>query len=395
MGLAATLSVGFVGCSDDDEPTPEIVTDNPLDKEVYYIAGKVTEGGKSLEGVEVSASGKSVKTAADGTYQLAMDKVGTYVVTFAKDGYVTVTADAMIPSGTPKHGSVALSQTLTSLAASVTVSADKDAVVYDERTHVAELHIPAGAVPEDTDITMTEYVKGVKVEGDHASLSTINCTPDGLEFGKDVEVVIKNTTSNAISFADVKHFVEEGNDWKEIGTADFDADRNAYVCSLSVSNYCKIQIGKAHKAIEKSLSKLVEKGKMEAAEQEVNGKQKIGWEIEGDLKQQLSSAFSALSSSDVDKLASQLNTAITSTKGSTAGVEEIPFSLGTAKADGDQKVTIDMKAKKNLSSFSVNFNYQGRVVPFSVKVATYAGVSTTITKEGGASHPGHSGGVIQ
>ena len=184
MGLAATLSVGFVGCSDDDEPTPEIVTDNPLDKEVYYIAGKVTEGGKSLEGVEVSTSGKSVKTAADGTYQLAMDKVGTYVVTFAKDGYVTVTADAVILSGTPKHGSVALSQTLTSLAASVTVSADKDAVVYDERTHVAELHIPAGAVPEDTDITMTEYVKGVKVEGDHASLSTINCTPDGLEFGR-------------------------------------------------------------------------------------------------------------------------------------------------------------------------------------------------------------------
>lgn len=25
MGLAATLSVGFVGGSDDDEPTPEIV----------------------------------------------------------------------------------------------------------------------------------------------------------------------------------------------------------------------------------------------------------------------------------------------------------------------------------------------------------------------------------
>ena len=59
---------------------------------------------------------------------------------------------------------MALSQTLTSLAASVTVSADKDAVVYDERTHVAELHIPAGAVPEDTEITMTEYVKGAKVE---------------------------------------------------------------------------------------------------------------------------------------------------------------------------------------------------------------------------------------
>ena len=30
---------------------------------------------------------------------------------------------------------------------------------------------------------------------------------------------------------------------------------------------------------------------------------------------------------------SQLNAAITSTKGSTAGVEEIPFSLGTAKVN--------------------------------------------------------------
>ena len=93
---------------------------------------------------------------------------------------------------------------------------------------------------------------------------------------------------------------------------------------------------------------------MAAAEQEVTGKQKIGWEIQGDLKQLLGSAFSALSSSDLESLANQLNAAITSTKGSTAGVEEIPFSLGTAKVDGDQKVTIDMKAKKNLSSFSVN-----------------------------------------
>ena len=55
MGLAATLSVGFVGCSDDDEPTPEIV-ENPLDKEVYHITGKVTDGSVALEGVEVSTS---------------------------------------------------------------------------------------------------------------------------------------------------------------------------------------------------------------------------------------------------------------------------------------------------------------------------------------------------
>ena len=398
MGLAATLSVGFVGCSDDDEPTPEIVTDNPLDKEVYYIAGKVTDGSAALEGVEVSTSGKSVKTAADGTYQLAMDKIGTYVVTFAKDGYVGVSADAVILSGTPKQGSISLSQALTSLATPVTVSADQDTIVYDERTHVAELAVPAGAVKEDTEITMTEYLKGAKAEADHASLSTINCTPDGLKFEKSVEVTVKNATSNAISFADVKHFVEDA--WKEMATADFDADRNVYACSLDgFSNhsfgpvYSVSDVGSSTENL--STVTIDNLGKMAAAEQEVTGKQKIGWEIQGDLKQLLGSAFSALSGSDLESLANQLNAAITSTKGSAAGVEEIPFSLGTAKVDGDQKVTIDMKAKKNLSSFSVNFNYQGRVVPFSVEIATYAGVSTTITKEGGASHPAHGGGVAQ
>ena len=120
---------------------------------------------------------------------------------------------------------------------------------------------------------MTEYVKGVKVEGDHASLSTINCTPDGLEFGKDVEVVIKNTTSNAISFADVKHFVEEGNDWKEIGTADFDADRNAYVCSLdgfSNHSFGTVYSESAAGSSTENLSTVTidNLGKMEAAEKD-------------------------------------------------------------------------------------------------------------------------------
>ena len=213
-------------------------------------------------------------------------------------------------------------------------------------------------------------------------------------------MTVKNATSNAISFADVKHFVEDGNAWKEVGMADFDADRNVYACTLDgFSNHSfgpVYSVSDAGSSTENLSTVTIDNlGKMAAAEQEVTGKQKIGWEIQGDLKQLLGSAFSALSSSDLESLANQLNAAITSTKGSTAGVEEIPFSLGTAKVDGDQKVTIDMKAKKNLSSFSVNFNYQGRVVPFSVEIATYAGVSTTITKEGGASHPGHSGGAIQ
>lgn len=73
MGLAATLSVGFVGCSDDDEPTPEIV-ENPLEKGGYYIAGFVTDGTNGLEGVTVKTDGVEATSGADGAYQLAVKK---------------------------------------------------------------------------------------------------------------------------------------------------------------------------------------------------------------------------------------------------------------------------------------------------------------------------------
>ena len=54
MSLAVTIGVGFSSCKK-DEPTPVIV-ENPLDAEVYYIAGKVISENNALEGVKVSAS---------------------------------------------------------------------------------------------------------------------------------------------------------------------------------------------------------------------------------------------------------------------------------------------------------------------------------------------------
>jgi hypothetical protein len=72
----------FSGCKK-DEPTPEIV-ENPLDKEVYHIVGKVMDGTKGLEGVKVSSSGTDVTTSADGVFQLAVTKKGTFSVTFSK-----------------------------------------------------------------------------------------------------------------------------------------------------------------------------------------------------------------------------------------------------------------------------------------------------------------------
>ncbi|MEI3107097.1 MAG: hypothetical protein V8T16_16945 [Parabacteroides merdae] len=171
MGLAATLSVGFVGCSDDDEPTPEIVTDNPLDKEVYYIAGKVTDGAtaRRCRGQHVGANRQRRLPTERTSWRWT--RSGSYVVTFAKDGYVTVAAASEIPSGAKANAVVALCQDIDeSFGPSVTVSADMDTVVVCERTMWPTLSIPAGAVKEDTEITMTEYTPGAGQNSDHASL---------------------------------------------------------------------------------------------------------------------------------------------------------------------------------------------------------------------------------
>jgi hypothetical protein len=398
MCLAATMSIGLVGCKDDDEPTPEIVIDNPLDKEVYYIIGKATDGSGALQGVEVSTSGQSATTAADGTFALQVTQKGTYALNFTKQGYVAVSAKAVVASNATKQSSVSVLQTLTQTATPVTVTPAEDAVVSDSRSDVTELSIPAGAVTQNTAITVTEYVKGADASATFSSLSTISCTPDGQKFEKSVEVAVKNATSSAISFANVKHFVEQADhSWKDAGAAAFNAERNLYLCDID--GFSNHSFGPASSASDKGTSKellssvtIDNLGKMAIAEQAVVGKQKIGWEVKGNLRQTLGGTFSGLGSSDLDALSAVVGILVASTKGSAAGVQELPFSLGNVKVDGDQKVTISMYANVKTTSFTVSFNYNGSVVAFSVDIATYEGVSTTIEKVGGSSHPGHSGG---
>lgn len=70
---------------------------------------------------------------------------------------------------------------------------DADVVVSGEANSATSLNIAGGAVTKATDITVTEYRKGAKKGDVHASLSTINCQPDGLIFEKPVNIV-KSTT---------------------------------------------------------------------------------------------------------------------------------------------------------------------------------------------------------
>lgn len=410
MGGVVMMGVTtFTGCKK-DEPTPEIV-ENPLDKEVYYITGRVVEGTKNLEGVKVSSSGTDVTTLADGSFQLPVTKKGVQAVTFSKSGYVTVLAEAAISSDMKKHSSVSLVQHLTALATSVKVKPDADTMLYDVRKKIAILSFPAGVVDEETDMTVTEYIGGTKVSGGHAALSTINCLPDGKNFGKSVEVAITNATSPAIFFSDVRHYVETNGTWQQQSVLTYDKSRNVYIASLNgFSNHSfgvTYTVKNGGTSIEDAGSVVIDNmGNMQSKESGVSAKHKVGYTIEGDLKQLISARFSGLSSADVEALAGQLENVITSTQGMAAGVSEVPFSLGTAKLSGDMKMTVDMKIQKVTSTLSFNLNYQGAVqvfkgpvassapIAFDIPISIYSGIKTTITTQYGTSHGDHSGGSI-
>lgn len=387
----------FSGCKK-DEPTPEIV-ENPLDKEVYHIVGKVMDGTKGLEGVKVSSSGTDVTTSADGVFQLPITKKGTFSVTFSKSGYVTVSAEAVIPSDMKKSSTVSLMQHLTALATPIKVKPDVDMPVYDMRSKKAFLYVYAGSIDKETEMTVTEYINGTKAEINNAALTTINCLPDGQTFKKTVDVAIRNAASPAVYFSDIRHYKEINGKWQEEGTLTYLKDYNVYLTSLDgFSNHsfgitCTVKNGEVTTEDEGTVV-IDNLGNMNSKEETVSGKQKIGWTLESDLKQLVSGRFTSLSSADVEALAGELEKAIISTKGVAAGVTEVPISLGVAKISGDMKMTIDMKAQKRMSTLSFSLNYQDKVEVLEIPISTYSGIKTTITTQYGTSHGDHSGGSI-
>ena len=398
MGLAATLSVGFVGCSDDDEPTPEIV-ENPLEKGGYYIAGFVTDGTNGLEGVTVKTDGVEATSGADGAYQLAVKKTGSYTVEFSKEGFVTVASATEIASGAKANAVVALSQDMTKANPAVTVGTNGMELV-EALKEISTLSIPADALKEETDISITEYTPGAGQNSNQLSLSTLQCTPDGQVFEKPVVVSVKNGTSSDIYFADVKHLVEKNGTWEEVGDASYDAAKNAYVAELNhFSNHafgplCEISLGQVR---ENTVSTTVidNLGKMDAVEQEITMKQRSGWEVNGSLEAQLSSAFSGLSSADISALATSLERSLVKIQGTTSTVRESTVSLGKAQVSGDMKMTIDFVETTRTSTISFGVFYRLKYVKASVEIVNYLGCTPRISYEYGASHPGHSGGAIQ
>ena len=396
MSLAVTIGVGFSSCKK-DEPTPVIV-ENPLDAEVYYIAGTVTSESNALEGVKVSASNAEATTAADGTFQLEMKSKDDCVVTFEKSGYVTVTAEVGFPADAKKQSIVLLSQELETKNQPVTISPDAEQTVIEIKQKMIELTFPAGAVKSATDVTVTAYKEGAKKTQAgtvRASLSTVNCEPDGQIFEKPVELRMKNPAGKGVYFADVKHYVEKNGVWSETGAADYDGN-GYYVTSIDgFSNHsfgvpCSSQKGTSK--IENLKSIVIDNlGKMDSQEQTIDVTSHFGWKIDGTTSDLLKKQLAGLSDSDITALSGAVELTLASLVGGAPSVGEMTLKRDV-RISGDMKTTVSIVERTTTTVFGFPVVFGGQTVALTIPVVKYDGVDLVITTEKGASHGTHSGG---
>ena len=392
--LAATLVVGgmtFNSCKDDEEsPVPEIV-ENPLEKEAYFITGKVTDGTNPLKEATVTTGSLSVKTDADGGYQLEVDKKGSFDLNFEKDGYIAIKGQVTIDSKADKGAIVSYSQALTKKAEPVKVDPAKESKVAPSTD--LDVTIPAGAVKEETEITMTPFVPAADKEAQKAaekvvssgattpvtvtttmSLASINCEPDGLKFEKPVEVKLKaSEAAGGVYFTKARHYVNGVDN----GTANYDASSNSYVITLNGFSVHEVKVAtdlSASAANESLHSEVIDNiGKTAPVSKKITFKVKQGWKI---------ASKSTGVTGDVE---AKLMAAVTNTLSSKEGVSETEMEKEVA-VSGDVKMTVAYSQ----SLVSYTFAVETSAGTESIVAEKYDAVSQSIEKVNGTMKPDHN-----
>lgn len=392
--LAATLVLGglfFNSCKKDEVgPVPEIV-ENPLEKEAYFITGKVTDGAKALAGVAVSAGNVSATTDASGTYLMEVSKKGPFELGFVKDGYITISGEVTINNDVDKGAIVSYSQVLTKKAASVKVGPEKDTRVTAAGD--IDVAIPAGAVKTETDVTITPFVpaadKTAKEAADKAtssgsatpveasttmSLASLDCEPDGLVFEKPVEVKVKaEEAAGGVYFTETKHFVNG----TEKGDAVFDAATNSYVLWLDGFSVHEVKVVtdlSVEAGSESLYSEVIDNlGETASVSKKFSFKMKNGWKIV------------SKSSGVTGGIESKLMAALRNTLSSGEGVSETEISKDVA-VSGDLKMAVSFK--QALVKYTFRVETSGGTE--SITAEMYGSVSQGIEKEQGNMKPEHN-----
>ncbi len=400
VGLALlAASLVLIGCGDDDKE-PEIVVD-PVETTVeYYIEGKVTADGAALSGVNVTAGDITATTDDKGQYSLTVKDKKTYTVSFAKEGYMTISdATVEIANNATNRSLVTLNVTMSKEGVKVTVDPNTDQVITEKgegetEDAVAAVSIPAGAVTESADVTVTPYIEvapvtetpGTKEEAVAMTNIIISANKD-VTLDEDVTLSVANASSSSDYYFDEVEVYEKTparaiGDWKKYTDAIFDKASNSYQAILGKGNLLNKEYSVRVK-IEKTVSAVKNDemlqegsysnaGNMSATTFEIPYTAKFGWEI----------SVSGLNANEL----SLVESTIAAQEGGLQGVYTVNKTF-TANVSGNYILYYSCKARYIEKSYIFSINKK----KVTVNVKHYLGTDFTYTNE---SADTHSGGEI-
>lgn len=234
--LLSATTLGMSSCSDDDEErTPEIVTDPIAENVTYYIVGRTMEGTTPLSGVTVSVDGQeAVETDNSGLFKISVNGKQTYTVKATKDNYLGMTATVSIPSNAENRSSVTADFVLTPKATTATLPANNKEAVIDETGDVgtisniekAGIQVPANTVDTNTDVTVTPYVAS---NSETTSIMNLYIETSNEVPANNITLAVENASSQYY-FTDVEVYKESDMSRAEsqLGEAEYKSDTQTY-----------------------------------------------------------------------------------------------------------------------------------------------------------------------
>lgn len=234
--LLSATTLGMSSCSDDDEErTPEIVTDPIAENVTYYIVGRTMEGTTPLSGVTVSVDGQeAVETDNSGLFKISVNGKQTYTVKATKDNYLGMTATVSIPSNAENRSSVTADFVLTPKATTATLPANNEEAVIDETGDVgtisniekAGIQVPANTVDTNTDVTVTPYVAS---NSETTSIMNLYIETSNEVPANNITLAVENASSQYY-FTDVEVYKESDMSRAEsqLGEAEYKSDTQTY-----------------------------------------------------------------------------------------------------------------------------------------------------------------------
>ena len=244
---------------------------------------------------------------------------------------------------------------------SQTLTPDNELQIEEQIDKITSMTFPAGSVSENTEVSITEY-RAMTQPDNVGALSVVYCEPDGQEFAQPVRVEIAKNTSDEVTFADMKHYVQNADGkWVEEGDVTLEGDH--YVTELThFSNHAfgaaALWSAASGQDGESTTIEIDNLGSLTATSQNISVSAHSGWEVDG------------------------------------ANASSRTVSLGTVEVSGDTRATITVTQRVVSRTMSVNVIFRGSTVTVAVPVIEYGGAEMNVSYEYGDLRPEHSGGEI-